>query len=196
MHTYRIAGLLLSLSTTNWLRQCALKAMRYTLNQLNTVPAEEFIAALSGIFEHSPWVAEVAANQRPFASVDALHHTMSGSVETASIVRQLALINAHPELAGKTAVRGELTAESTREQNSAGLDQCTQDEFETLLRLNAAYREKFGFPFILAVRGYDRRGIIASFEARMNNNRAEELRASLDQIYKIARLRLDDLISA
>jgi 2-oxo-4-hydroxy-4-carboxy-5-ureidoimidazoline decarboxylase len=133
-------------------------------------------------------VAEVAANQRPFASVEALHHALSGPVETASIVRRLALINAHPELAGKAAVRGELTAQSTREQSSAGLDQCTQEEFETLLRLNAAYREKFGFPFILAVRGHDRHGIIACFEARMNNSRAEELRASMDQIYKIARL--------
>ena len=173
-----------------------MKAMRYTLDQLNTMAPSEFVAALSGIFEHSPWVAEVAAAARPFASIDALHKTMSDAVETGGEARQLALINAHPELAGKAAVRGELTAESTREQSGAGLDQCTQEEFDKLLTLNRTYREKFGFPFILAVRGYDRHGIIANFESRVNHSRAEELRASLDQIYRIARFRLDDLIDA
>jgi OHCU decarboxylase len=100
----------------------------------------------------------------------------------------LSMTNRYP------AVRGELPTESIREQSSASLDQCTQKEFETLLRLNAAYRDKFGFPFILAVRGHDRHDIIACFETSMNNSRAEELRASMDQIYKIARLRLEDLV--
>jgi 2-oxo-4-hydroxy-4-carboxy-5-ureidoimidazoline decarboxylase len=145
-----------------------MKAMQYTLDQLNSISTEAFVATLSGIFEHSPWVAEIAAQQRPFASIDELHRKMSNIVETAGEEKQLALINAHPELAGKAAVRGELTAESTREQSGAGL----------------------------AVRGYDRHGIIANFEARVNNSRAEELRASLDQIYRIARFRLDDLIDA
>jgi 2-oxo-4-hydroxy-4-carboxy-5-ureidoimidazoline decarboxylase len=173
-----------------------MKAMQYTLDQLNRISTDAFVVALSGIFEHSPWVAEVAANQRPFASIDALHQTMSNAVETAGEAKQLALINAHPELAGKAAVRGELTAESTREQSGAGLSQCTQEEFDRLVTLNAAYRGKFGFPFILAVRGYDRHGIIANFETRVNNSRAGELRASLDQIYRIARFRLDELIDA
>jgi 2-oxo-4-hydroxy-4-carboxy-5-ureidoimidazoline decarboxylase len=172
-----------------------MKAMQYTLDQLNRISKDAFIASLSGIFEHSPWVPETAADDRPFASIDALHRRMSEIVETAGQTRQLALINAHPELAGKAAVRGELTAESTREQSGAGLDQCTQEEFDKLLRLNAAYREKFGFPFILAVRGYDRHGIIANFEARVNHSRADELRTSLEQIYRIARFRLDDLLS-
>lgn len=172
-----------------------MKAMRYTLEQLNTMAPSAFVAALSGIFEHSPWVAEVAAGQRPFASIDALHETMSGAVETSGEARQLALINAHPELAGKAAVRGELTAESTREQSGAGLDQCTQEEFDKRLTLNRTYRE-VRLPFILAVRGYDRHGIIANFESRVNHSRTEELRASLDQIYRIARFRLDDLIDA
>ncbi len=171
-----------------------MKAMHYSLDQLNALPADAFVAALSGIFEHSPWVAEIAASQRPFASVDALHTTMSRTVESAGETKQLALINAHPELAGKAAVRGELTAESTREQAGAGLDQCTQAEFDRLQQLNRAYREKFGFPFILAVRGYDRHGIIANFETRAKHSREEELRASLEQIYRIARFRLDDLI--
>jgi 2-oxo-4-hydroxy-4-carboxy-5-ureidoimidazoline decarboxylase len=171
-----------------------MKAMQTTLDQLNALPADTFVTVLSGIFEHSPWVAEVAAPQRPFASVDALHKTMSGAVEAAGEEKQLTLINAHPELAGKAAVRGELTEESTREQSGAGLNLCTQEDFDRLQALNAAYREKFGFPFILAVRGYDRHGIIANFEKRVNHSRAEELRASLEQIYRIARFRLDDLI--
>lgn len=173
-----------------------MKAMQTTLDQLNVMPADAFVTVLAGVFEHSPWVAEIAAQQRPFASIDALHAAMSQAVERAGGEKQLALINAHPELAGKAAVRGELTAESTREQSGAGLDLCTQEEFDKLQSLNAAYREKFGFPFILAVRGYDRHGIIANFEKRVNHDRAEELRTSLDQIYRIARFRLNDLIAA
>ncbi|WP_244813609.1 2-oxo-4-hydroxy-4-carboxy-5-ureidoimidazoline decarboxylase [Caballeronia sp. Lep1P3] len=172
-----------------------MKAMQTTLDQLNTMPADAFVTVLGGIFEHSPWVAEIAAARRPFSSIDELHATMSQTVETAGEDKQLALINAHPELAGKAAVRGELTAESTREQSGAGLNLCTQEEFDKLQSLNRAYREKFGFPFILAVRGYDRHGIIANFEARVNHSRAEELRTSLEQIYRIARFRLDDLIA-
>jgi 2-oxo-4-hydroxy-4-carboxy-5-ureidoimidazoline decarboxylase len=173
-----------------------MKAMHTTLDELNRMPADAFVAALGGIFEHSPWVAQAAARQRPFDGIDALHRAMVAAVEAAGAERQLALINAHPELAGKAAVRGELTAESTREQSGAGLDQCTQQEFDTLQRLNRTYRERFGFPFILAVRGYDRRAIIANFEARVHNSRADELRTSLEQIYRIARFRLDELIGA
>src|SRR5476649_1698552 len=164
--------------------------VRITLDQLNALPAGAFISTLSGVFEHSPWVAEAALWKRPFTSIDQLHDVMTTIVDQAGVKQQLALINAHPELAGKAAVRGELTDESTREQSGAGLNLCTQEEFDRLQALNAAYREKFGFPFILAVRGYDRHGIIANFEARVNNSRADELRASLDQIYRIARLRL------
>ncbi|PTB19162.1 OHCU decarboxylase [Trinickia symbiotica] len=170
--------------------------MRYTLDQLNAMPEEAFVDALSGIFEHSPWVPREAARERPFESVDALHDAMVSVVARAGSTRQLALINAHPELAGKAAVRGELTAESTREQSGAGLSQCTQAEFDKLQRLNREYRDKFGFPFILAVRGYDRAGILANFEARVGNDRDEEMRTSLEQIYRIARFRVDDLVAA
>ncbi|MDG0024152.1 2-oxo-4-hydroxy-4-carboxy-5-ureidoimidazoline decarboxylase [Trinickia sp. Y13] len=172
-----------------------MKPMRYTLEQLNTMPPEAFEAALSGIFEHSPWVAERAARRRPFGSIDALYAAMCEIVADAGAERQLALIDAHPELAGKAAVQGQLTAESTREQSGAGLAHCSQEEFDTLQRLNEAYREKFGFPFILAVRGYDRAGVIANFEARLNNARSDELRTSLEQIYRIARFRIDDLVT-
>jgi 2-oxo-4-hydroxy-4-carboxy-5-ureidoimidazoline decarboxylase len=169
---------------------------QYTLSELNTMSPETFAAVLSGIFEHSPWVAEIAATLRPFDSIDALHREMSRVVETQSLTRQLGLINAHPELAGKAAVRGELTDESTREQKGAGLDRCTQEELDDLQRLNAAYREKFGFPYVLAVRGYDLSGIVENLKARLDNSRGEELHANLDQISRIARFRLDDLIDA
>lgn len=169
-------------------------AMRYTLEQLNAAPREAFVAALAGIYEHSPWVAEEAARARPFASVNALIETMAVIVAHAGQARQLALVKAHPELAGKAAVRGELTAESRREQAGAGLMQCTQDEFDTLQRLNRAYRDKFGFPFILAVRGYERSEIIAIFQARLGHGRDEELRENLAQIDRIARFRIAELI--
>lgn len=173
-----------------------MNAMQTTLTQLNAMSADAFVATLAGIFEHSPWVAESVAGERPFPSIDALYGAMCRVVDAAGETAQLALINAHPELAGKAAVRGELTDESTREQSGAGLNQCSPEEFARLQALNAQYREKFGFPFILAVRGYDRAGIIENFEARVSNSRDAELRESLRQIYRIARLRLDELIDA
>ena len=173
-----------------------MNTVRITLEQLNAMHTGGFVTTLAGIFEHSPWVPEAALAKRPFTSIDQLHDAMVTAVDQAGDAQQLALINAHPELAGKAAVRGELTHESTREQSGAGLDLCTQEEFDRLQALNAAYREKFGFPFILAVRGFDRHGIIANFEARLHHSRDVELRESLQQIYRIARFRLDDLLAA
>ncbi len=167
----------------------------YTLSQLNGMDAAQFVQALGGIYEHSPWVPEKVATQRPFASAEALTSAMRDTVESAGVEPQLKLVRAHPELAGKAAVRGELTAESTREQAGAGLDQCTPEEFERLQGLNARYNEKFGFPFILAVRGYDRHGIIDAFATRVENDHDTELRTSLEQIHRIAGFRLHDLIS-
>ena len=167
----------------------------YTLSQLNGIDAAQFVQTLGGIYEHSPWVAEQAAMQRPFASADALTAAMRNAVDTAGIDLQLKLVRANPELAGKAAVRGELTAESTREQSGAGLNQCTPEEFARLQALNAQYNEKFGFPFILAVRGYYRHGIIDNFSKRVENDRDTELRTSLEQIHRIAGFRLNDLIS-
>jgi 2-oxo-4-hydroxy-4-carboxy-5-ureidoimidazoline decarboxylase len=149
-----------------------------------------FVATLASIFEHSPWVAEHVAGARPFASVDALHDAMVAAVQAAPADLQLALIRAHPQLAGKAAIRGELTAESTREQAGAGLDACTADEFARLTELNARYNARFGFPFVLAVKGYDRRGIIAAFEARVTRTNEEEHAENLRQIARIARVRL------
>jgi 2-oxo-4-hydroxy-4-carboxy-5-ureidoimidazoline decarboxylase len=170
--------------------------IKLSLAQLNTLPADDFVRALGGIFEHSAWVAEQAAAHRPFAGLDDLHAEMVRQIQDAGPEAHMKLICAHPELAGKAAVRGELTAESSSEQAGAGLDQCSPEEFARLNQLNQAYREKFGFPFILAVKGYDRAGIIDQFERRLGLSSEEEIRESLQQIYRIGRFRLEALIGA
>ncbi len=166
-----------------------------TLAEINRSTPSAFAAALGEIFEHSPWVAERACAARPFASIAALHGAMVAAVHAAPADMQLALIRAHPELAGKAAVRGELTADSTKEQSGAGLDQCTAEEFARLTALNAAYIGKFGFPFILAVKGYDRAGILREFARRVERDRDAEFDEALAQIARIARFRLDTLIT-
>lgn len=165
-----------------------------TLDELNSLPQEQFVRLLGGIFEHSAWVAEQVAPMRPFDHIDNLHQAMVDRIVDAGADAQMALIRAHPELAGKAAVRGELTPESTSEQRGAGLDQCTTEEYSTLTALNQAYREKFGFPFILAVRGHDRQSVIGEFKRRLALSPSDETAESLEQIYKIGRFRLDDLI--
>ena len=165
------------------------------LDQLNALPAAEFTTALAGIFEHSPWVAECAAARRPFASRLDLHTAMCAVVDQANPAEQLALIRAHPELAGRAAVRKELTAESTREQSGAGLDACTHEEFARLQELNKAYNDKFRFPFILAVRGHDRASILAAFVQRVNNDIDHERELALEQIGRIAFFRLVATVS-
>ena len=165
-----------------------------TVAELSALPRAEFVAALDGIFEHSPWVAEAAWEDRPFATVDALHDALCQAVIDAGEGLQLDLIRAHPELAGKAAVRGELTVESTREQAGAGLDQCSAQEFARLTELNDAYKAKFGFPYILAVRGHTRGSIIENFATRVENSRADEIDECLRQIFRIAGFRLQDLL--
>ncbi|TFL10224.1 2-oxo-4-hydroxy-4-carboxy-5-ureidoimidazoline decarboxylase [Pusillimonas caeni] len=165
-----------------------------TLAELNALPSGQFVNLLGGIFEHSPWVAEQVASARPFRDIDSLHQAMVERIAAAGPEAQRALIRAHPELAGKAAVRGELTPESTSEQQGAGLDRCTPEEYSTLTALNQAYREKFGFPFILAVRGHDRQSVIREFRRRLALSPPEETAECLEQIYKIGRFRLDDLV--
>lgn len=169
--------------------------MPITLNQLNTAPLAEAAQLLDGLYEHSPWIAEQALQRRPFASPAALKHAMVRVLGDAGTAPQLALIRAHPELAGKAMVSNTLTAESTNEQTQAGLTHCTPEELAHIQQLNANYNARFGFPFILAVRGYDRHGIIDAFAKRVDNDHATELRASLEQIHRIAGFRLHDLIS-
>ena len=161
-----------------------------TLADLNRLDQADFVATLAGIYEHSPWVPERAWSQRPFANVAELLAAMAEVVANAGKERQLALIRAHPELAGKAMVQRSLTADSAAEQSGAGLTQCSPDEFAQLQDLNARYNAKFDFPFILAVRGYDRCGLIAEFARRVCNDPDIEFAECLRQIDKIAMLRL------
>lgn len=166
-----------------------------SLDALNAGTEEQFVAALTGIFEHSPWIAARAAKSRPFASRLHLLAGMRDVIAAATIEEQLALIRAHPELAGKAAIRNELTVESGREQQGAGLNVCTPAEFKRLHELNADYRAKFGFPFILAVRGHNPQSIVKAFERRITNSVEQECTESLTQIGSIGGYRLTDLVS-
>jgi 2-oxo-4-hydroxy-4-carboxy-5-ureidoimidazoline decarboxylase len=166
-----------------------------TLAEINACDRERFVAALGGVFEHSPWVADAAYAAQPFADVGALHAAMVAVVRDAGEAKQLALLRAHPELAGKAMVANELTADSTSEQSGAGLTRCSPQEFARLTALNERYRAKFGFPFILAVKGYDRAGILAEFARRVESDRETELAACLAQVERITRMRLDALVT-
>ena len=165
-----------------------------TLEELNARDRRGFVVALGGVFEDSPWVAEAAWPRHPFATLDALYRAMVDAVRSAGEDAQLALIRAHPELAGKAAVRGELTADSTAEQSGAGLTQCSPQKFARLQELNGAYNTKFGFPFIIAVKGLDRAAIIERFTERLERDRATEFEEALQQIARIAWLRLEALV--
>jgi allantoate deiminase/N-carbamoyl-L-amino-acid hydrolase len=164
------------------------------LQQLNALPAHDFVAALATIFEHSPWVPERVAASRPFASGVALHQSMCDAVMHADEALQLALIGAHPELAGRAAVRGDLTSASTTEQKEAGLSSCTREQYELLQSLNAAYRSRFAFPFVLAVKGHTPESVIATLQQRVTHAPAVEHRVALTEICRIARFRLADLV--
>lgn len=159
------------------------------LDTLNRLPDAGFAAALGEVFEHAPWVAEAAAAGRPYPSVAALHAAMVGAVAAAPAERQLAFIRAHPEL-GSRVRRADITADSQAEQGSLGLDRLSADEFERFAHLNAAYREKFGFPFIVCVRRHTRDSILRQFELRIANDPAAERATALAEIGLITRLRL------
>src|SRR4030088_272449 len=166
-----------------------------SLQELNSLPPPQFVAALSGIFERSPWVPERVAHERPFNSGLSLHAAMSSAVDRASISEQLSLIRAHPELAGRAAIRGELTPESTREKQGAGLAACTPEEFTRLQQLNGLYTQKFGFPFVLAVKGHNRASVIAALEQRVENTVEHERAVALRELARIAGFRLADLVN-
>jgi N-carbamoyl-L-amino-acid hydrolase len=173
--------------------------MKPDLDTLNAASADQFVQALHGIYEHSPWIPERAASARPFGTPQALKLALARVVREASETEQLGLIRAHPELAGKAAIAGELTQESTGEQAKAGLNLCSAEEYAILHRLNAEYNAKFGFPFILAVKGptgqgLSRQAIIATFERRLRHQKAQEQAECLRQIDRIAELRLNDLL--
>lgn len=156
---------------------------------------DDFIKRYGGIYEHSPWVAErvqLLLEDSP-ADAELLTSLMADCVDNASVETQLELIRAHPDLAGKAQVAGELTVDSTEEQSKAGLDQCSADEFERFQSLNTAYKEKFDFPFIMAVRESNRSQILDAFSSRLDNDYNTEFETALQEIHKIARLRLTAL---
>lgn len=157
---------------------------------------DAFVARYGGVYEHSPWIAE-AAHEAGLSSradsAEGLAAEMARQVEAAAHEKQLALLRAHPDLAGRLAQRGELTAASTGEQAGAGLDACSPEEFERFQTLNTRYVARFGFPFILAVKGYQRAEILEIFERRVDNDPETEFRTALDQVHRIALLRLTAL---
>lgn len=161
---------------------------------LGALDCETFLRTFGGVFEHSAWVAEGAWREAPFDSLQSLHAAMLRACLGAPRDRQLALIKAHPDLAGKAAVAGDLTESSRDEQAGAGLDRLAPAEFARFQDLNGAYQAKFGFPFILAVKGHDKHSILASFAERLENDEAAEFQRALEEIGKIALFRLHDLI--
>ena len=168
-----------------------------TIEQLNTAPLSEAVALLDGVYEHSPWIAEQAMAQRPFATLAALKFALAQTLDAGGEDAQLALIRAHPELAGKAMVSNTLTAESTNEQQTAGLTQCTPQEFERIQSLNSAYNARFGFPFIVAVRGprglgLSKAQIIATLERRVHGHPEYERAECIRNIHRIAEIRLND----
>jgi 2-oxo-4-hydroxy-4-carboxy-5-ureidoimidazoline decarboxylase len=161
-----------------------------TLDEVNALSPAAFVARYGALFEHSPWVVERAATMRPFTDV---HAGLMAALDAASLDEKLALIRAHPELAGKAAMDRTLTDASAAEQASAGLDRLTPAEFERFHALNAAYRDRFDFPFIICVRLTDKAGILAAMEQRLAHDRDTEIATALNQIGEIVRLRLEDL---
>ena len=167
--------------------------MSFSISKLNPLDQVEFTRIVGPLFEHSPWIAETIWSQRPFASVEQLHHALCEAVRAAGHEKQLALIRAHPDLVGRAALAGTLTRESTGEQASAGLSALSPAEIATFQKQNAAYREKFGFPFVICARLNKKEAILAGFEQRLKNSPAQEIEAALEEIFKIAELRLRDL---
>ncbi|HET6157117.1 MAG TPA: 2-oxo-4-hydroxy-4-carboxy-5-ureidoimidazoline decarboxylase [Dongiaceae bacterium] len=162
----------------------------------STLDRTQFVALYGRVYEHSPWIVEAAwrAGLTPDGdTVEGLHQVLAAIVDEVPREWQLALLCAHPDLAGRLAVGGALTAESSSEQTSAGLDQCTPEEFQRFTALNDAYKRRFPFPFIMAVKGKSRREILEVFERRMQNDEDAEFRTALSEVHKIAFLRLRDL---
>lgn len=165
-----------------------------SIDQLNLLPQAQFIDLLGGVFEHSAWVAERVWVQRPFVDIQALHTAMVQVVHTATAAEQLALLRAHPELAGREAQLGELTAASTLEQSRAGLNALSPEEMARIVLLNSTYRGRHGFPFIVCVGQHTKDSIFKEFERRADNATPDETQEALAQVAHIARLRLEKLL--
>lgn len=166
-----------------------------TLGEINGADRVGFVERLGHVFEHSPWIAAETWERRPFRDVDHLHAELCATMRGATRERQLALIQAHPDLAGRLAQQKKLTAESNREQASAGLDRLTDAEMAEFERMNAAYRARFGFPFVICARLNAKETILVAMRARVANEADVEFQTGLGEIEKIARLRLEDLLA-
>lgn len=162
-----------------------------TVQELNALDRASFVAAIGWVFEHSPWVAERAWEQKPFDDVNALHSAMVEQVESARPEEQLSLLRAHPDLG----TRAKIGNASTREQAGAGLDRLTEEEFEALQRNNALYQQKFGFPFLFAVKGSTKHDILKALEQRLSSTVQDEYNVALQQVYRIARFRLEEALT-
>jgi 2-oxo-4-hydroxy-4-carboxy-5-ureidoimidazoline decarboxylase len=169
--------------------------MPTTLASLNAFDRAGFVSALGHLFEHSPWVADETYAKRPFRGADELFAALCATMRAAPLERQLELLKAHPDLAGRLAQAGALTASSAREQSAAGLDRLPAAEADEIRRLNEAYRVRFGFPFIICARLNAKEAILASMRARVSNSAEAELAAALGEVAKIARLRLDEVLA-
>ena len=167
---------------------------KIVLDRVNEMDQEEFVASYGRLFERSPWVAEEAWRSRPFWSVEEMWRAFEAAMCSAPRERQLDLIQAHPDLAGKAAIAGELTPESAREQASAGLDRLSPGEYEAFTRMNREYREKFGLPMVVCVREHTKESVLENVESRLGNSRDEEIRTALAEISKISHYRLLDLV--
>ena len=170
--------------------------MTLALETVNALSPADFVARFGDVAEHSPWVAEVAAVARPFASREAMIAAFAAAIEGASVAARLALVRAHPDLAGKAARAGAVAEESRKEQAGAGLSALTDADFDRFTHLNAAYREKFGFPFILAVKGASKDVIFDAFETRLEYEPPAEFAEAIRQIVRIVRFRLEDRIAS
>lgn len=168
---------------------------RLSIGDLNRMAVADFIAGFGDVAEHSPWVAERAAGARPFTDRDAVADAFAATLRGAARDERLAVLRAHPDLAGRAAVAGDLTESSRREQVGAGLDRLTSEQFERFTALNAAYRERFGIPFIFAVKGASAAMILAAFEERLGNGRKAELENATDNVCRIMRFRIEDRVA-
>lgn len=166
-----------------------------TMDEINSMEEGEFVRVVGSAFEHSPWIAQKVAAHRPFSTLDSLHEKLCEIVLHSNEAQKIALIQAHPDLVGQAALQGTLTAESTVEQRSAGLGNLSAEEIELFQKLNATYRAQFDFPFVICARMNKKEAVLRGFQARLKNSRASEIDTALQEIFKIARLRLEDLIS-
>lgn len=170
--------------------------MAWKLSEVNAMTAEVFTANFGDVAEHAPWVASQAASARPYRNRDQMVSAFASAVTQSSQSDKLELLRAHPDLAGKAAIAGTLTPDSKREQQAAGLDSLTPAEFARLSELNVAYISRFGFPFILAVKGASKKQVLAAIAARVERSREEEFSAAVSEVCRILRFRIEDRVEA